>query len=285
VAFQHQVLAADDTLLWDSGEVTSTNKAQTVGMELENSLQYKIRVRIKNADGLWSDWAVVTVTVSYTPPASPLISTSAGEGYVLLDIGNPAPIGTEPTVTSNHVWRRKQGETDWTRTALEVAPNGEYRDYAVASGITYQYKIQAIGDNGTSSFSAVGTRSITLLGVWLHDVTDPSGTVHQYKYDGNGKGDQWGAKASLLHMDGRSFPVASFGEHETEGVNASLQLFDEAESLLLQALCLRKGITCFRDARGRKVFGIITAFPRQDVNALGYVTTITIQRIDYKEGV
>jgi len=86
-------------------------------------------------------------------------------------------------------------------------------------------------------------------------------------------------------MDGRSFPVASFGEHETEGVNASLQLFDEAESLLLQVLCLRKGVTCFRDARGRKVFGIITAFPRQDVNALGYVTTITIQRIDYKEEV
>jgi hypothetical protein len=270
--------------LWDSGEVTSTNKARTIGDEMENGQTYTIRLRTKNADGIWSDWHTITIDVSYTPPPNPTIATSAEDGYILLTITNPAPTGTEPTVTSNRVWRRKQGETEWQRIALGI--NGEYRDYAVASGVTYQYRVQAIGDNGTTSYSAVGTRTITLQGVWLHDVTDPAGTLHNFRYDGRGRSEYWDGRPALNQYVGRTYPVAVWDESEQHQLNLYLQLWKRTDDYTaLLDLVRRKATICYRDGKGRKAFVVLPTLSAEDVLGFGANATIPATRIDYSEEV
>jgi hypothetical protein len=279
VAYQLEVAG-----LWDSGEVVSTNKARTIGDELENGGSYTIRLRIKNADGIWSDYHTIFVTVSYTPPANPIISTSAEDGYILLTITNPEPTGTEPTVTSNRVWRRKHGETDWERIALDI--NGEYRDYAVASGVAYQYRVQAIGDNGTTSYSAVSTESITLQGVWLHDVTDPAGTLHNFRYDGRGRTEYWDGQPAINQYAGRTYPVAVWDESEQHQLSLYLQLWKRTDDYTaLLDLVRRKATICYRDGKGRKAFVVMPTLTADDVLGFGANATLPATRVDYSEEV
>jgi hypothetical protein len=59
-----------------------------------------------------------------------------------------------PTVVSNNLWRREAGDnSDGIRIAVNVDPNGTFIDWAVASGKSYEYRAEAFGNNGTSTFS------------------------------------------------------------------------------------------------------------------------------------
>lgn len=282
-AFRHRLLQGA-LVIWDSGIVASTNTAQTVGVALENNTTYTIEVSIRNAAGLWSDPDTVELIISYTPPKRPLVNLTPEDGYIHIEITNPEPTGTEPTVTSNRVWRRKQGETDWERIALDI--NGEYRDYAVASGVSYQYRVQAIGDNGTTSYSAVSTESITLQGVWLHDVADPAGTAHNFKYDGRGRSELWDGQAVFSQYAGRQYPAVDWDVSEQHSINLYLQLWKQTNdySALLE-MVQRKATLCYRDGKGRKMFVALPTLAADEVLGFGSNATVPATRIDYSEEV
>ena len=129
-----------------------------------NGRDEHVQVRVRSG-GLWSTYASVVVSVSYTAPAAPTAvvvadNVNAGIGIA---IGNPTPVGSEPTVTSNNVWVRVAagGRADGERTVdgdgirikTGVANGGAFTDYAAASGVDYEYRIEAVGDNGTRTSS------------------------------------------------------------------------------------------------------------------------------------
>ena len=286
VAYQAQVLNLANAVLWDTGEVVSTNKAVTIGYDLANNTQYKLRVRIKNADGLWSDWTTITVTVSYTPPAVPVLTITNDEtnGRIRIAITNPSPQGTEPNVVSNDLYRRKNGETAWTRIKTGIPNSGIYDDYAAASGVTYEYMARAWGDNGTFTDSLPYPGHITLKGVWLHCIDDPTGTVHRFALS-SGNSDEWRTDGSLMKFAGRKRPVAVFGENEDGRVTANLQMLrNRGDREALQNIVQRKTPVCYRDNRGRKMFGVIFQLPSNDT-FYGYTVSVSIDEIDYKEEV
>lgn len=286
VAYQAQVLNMANAVLWDTGEVVSTNKAVTIGYDLANNTQYKLRVRIKNADGLWSDWTTITVTVSYTPPAVPVLTITNDEtnGRIRIAITNPSPQGTEPNVVSNDLYRRKTGETTWTRIKTGIPNSGIYDDYAAVSGDTYEYMARAWGDNGTFTDSLPSSGHIALKGVWLHCVDDPDGTAHQFALS-SGNSDEWRADGSLMKFAGRKRPVAVFGENEDGRIVANLQMLrNRGDREALQNIVSRKTTVCYRDNRGRKMFGVILQLPSNDT-FYGYSVQVSIDEIDYKEEV
>ena len=104
--------------------------------------------------------------MSYTVPAVPtvLVAGDTAAASIGLLITNPTPAGDEPTVTSNDVYVRVAaggrpdiGRTvadDGIRIATGVTPDGTYTDRAVAGGTSYEYRIRAYGDNGTSTYGA-----------------------------------------------------------------------------------------------------------------------------------
>lgn len=469
-SYQVQVLDDQSTVVWDTNEVVSTNKVVTVGVDLANNKTYTFKVRIKNADGLWSDWASVSLAVSFTPPLTPLLSiapdnanarnrvivtnpfnglvnllatdgncedtsklaytggtavldstrkttgsnsvkvtktattttidpltskriyptvgeyylaiadvylenvasqvyfsalangvtrtgkvvtTSSGSSYSATTVGQFVPViyafridtvatpgasyiyprlyhggtvgdsynvdsfrvfkitqaeydalptnvnlataqaiaaqypyldPTNPMVVSNEVFRRKAGETSWQRIAQGIAPNSVYDDYAVASGVDYEYKVKANGNNGTYTESDVSAGRVTFSGVWLHCVDDPAGTVHRFALS-SGNSDEWRTDGSLMKFAGRKRPVAAFGENEDGRIVANLQMLrNRGDREALQNIVSRKTPVCYRDNRGRKMFGVIFQLPSNDA-FYGYSAQVSIDEIDYKEEV
>ncbi len=74
VSYQIVIENSLNEIVWDTGEVNNSNKAQTVGIDLNNGGQYKVKVRVKDIGGIWSEYATKSIEVSYTPPTKPTLN-------------------------------------------------------------------------------------------------------------------------------------------------------------------------------------------------------------------
>jgi hypothetical protein len=144
------------TVYSDTGTIASTTKRDHALAFPTNTRWEHLQVRIRVA-GLWSSWASVRVHVDYTPPPTPTVLPIGldASGAIDVAITNPAPTGTQPAIAGNDLHRREVGDTgDGIRIAAAISSGGSFVDYKVASGVAYEYRAEALGTNGTSSFSA-----------------------------------------------------------------------------------------------------------------------------------
>jgi hypothetical protein len=164
-AYRLRVLTSADVVLYDSGKVTSTIKTVEAPVDLADGLTgAKVEVRAWNNDDLESSTDTHTFTVDFVEPATPTyeLSVSTNGGFIQLDITDPTPTGSQPTVTAHDVYvrvaagGRQDGERpvggDGIRIAADITT--PFLDYAAASGIDYEYRTLAKADNGTSVFGA-----------------------------------------------------------------------------------------------------------------------------------
>lgn len=278
-----KLLDINNNLLWEVQE-NSTNKAQTVLYNLQNNTDYKIQVAIKNADNLWSDFVTSNIHVSYTPPAVPIVSTTKGEGIITITIDNPTPTGTQPNVSYNEVYRRKQGESTWTRIATNIPADASFVDYTPASGQVYEYFVRAWGTNGTYADSLIVSRSISLQGIWLHEADNPLATLHQFKLVSN-RSENWQPTAAMMQFAGRRLPVAEYDDTEQRTVSVKLALLkDSSDKEALEKLIRSKNTLCYRDARGRKMFCHAFQLPVDD-ETYGNTVSLTFEEVSYTEEV
>lgn len=139
------------TVYYDSGAVVSST-ARDHGLTYPVNSRYEhLQVRVK-ADGLWSSWASIRILVSYTPPAEPTVTLAVVGANIEVTGTHPTPTGSQPTVSSQGVYRRVTsvggaGE----RIGTGLAPADVFTDYTPASGVDYEYRVMAIGDNDTST--------------------------------------------------------------------------------------------------------------------------------------
>lgn len=277
----------NDTLtteLWTTGEVNSTNKAHTVGYDLVHGQNYNFVLSVRNTEGIWSDDVTTFVSVSYTPPATPSINLFDGGGYITVFIANLEPTGTQPEISHNDLFKRIDNE--WVRIANGLPSNGSYRDYAVASGKQYEYKVRAYSaENETMSESTVYTKSITFTGVWIHDPLDAESSVHHFELDGNGRSSSRYKNGQFMQFAGRKKPVFERSVHETQDVSVTLILLNgtsDAESL---SELFDADVVCYRDGRGRLLFGVMRELPLNDESYGAQTVNINIIETDYNEGV
>lgn len=272
--------------VWDSGEVNSPVKAATIGVDLTNGKSYRLEVRIKNADGLWSSWASITVNVNYTTPPRPILTIypNAIPGALRVAVENPAPVGSEPSLVTQDLYRRTFGQNDDICIARSVLPNHYVDDYSVASGTRYEYYMRATGDNASVVDSLPATSECSLVGVWIHDVNDPARTCANFKFETGGRAVKWETNVTLMQFAGRTKPVADVDETDVENVETTLRIVDDGLYQRLLKLIRRKSIVCYRDGRGRKVYGIIDELPTDD-QRIGYSARIRVNQVDFSEGV
>jgi hypothetical protein len=282
-AYHVKLLDINNNLLWEV-QSNSTNKAQTILYDLQNNTDYKIQVAIKNADNLWSDFVTSNIHVSYTPPAVPIVTTTKGEATITISIDNPTPQGTEPNVSYNSVFRRKQGESTWTRIATNIPADGSFTDYTPASDQVYEYYVRAWGDNGTYSDSSVVSESVSFIGVWIHEADNPLNTLHQFKLVSD-RSENWQPTASLMQFAGRRLPVAEYDDAEQRTVSVKLSLLkDSNDREALESLICSKNTLCYRDARGRKMFCHAFQLPIDD-ELYGNTVSLTFEEVSYTEEV
>ncbi|TFE02890.1 DNRLRE domain-containing protein [Jeotgalibacillus salarius] len=283
--YRLQVKDEADSIVW-TDERTSMNKAVTANAGLENEENYSIELSIKNSDGLWSDPHVINVLVSYTPPAVPTLSIS-GNGYaatIQLQITNPDPVGTEPYVTHHNVFRRKSGEASWTRIANAVPLNGSFTDYTPGHDQTYQYYVKAYGNNETYCNSGTVSESINLQSIWLMD-PDDTGSLYHFEYFEPGRSAERMLSGQVTAFEGRAHPMAEFSPRQQSKVIVVLQIERESDDLeALHNLLSRQTTLLYRDARGRRMFGVIFMLPETETD-WGYNVPIEFIQVDYEEDI
>lgn len=162
-AYRYELLAADGTtLIEDGGWVSATTiPPKTFAYVPTNLTDYQVRFTCKNTTGagIESMPAVQPFTTSFTPPAAPfpvLVTENNAEASIAISWTQPA--GTTPAL-SWIVQRSKDGGANWTTLATVSVTH--YTDYSPASGVSYLYRVQAVGTNGTLTASATVAGSVT----------------------------------------------------------------------------------------------------------------------------
>lgn len=280
----HQVVltnltAAPDEIVLDTGKQIQGSVLFYELTDLENAIDFRAAVTTWDAKDVPHTDTVDFETL-YTPPPTPVVTLTEFDdlGYIEVDTSTAAPTGGQPTVDHLDIYRRVAGETDWVRVATGVADDTEYDDYAVASGVSYEYKVRAIGEDSSSADSDTETGSVILsAGIYLFDPLDVAGTAHKY-LTGMERGDSSELGAQMLTFAGRTFAVAEFGENETATISFMLRcLLETSDAALFETLYQSKRTLCYRDDRGRKMYGVVLGRNVEDTEIAGEITATFLQ--------
>ncbi|MGW3499368.1 glycoside hydrolase family 78 protein [Streptomyces globisporus] len=112
---------------------------------LNSSASYRLSITIKDGGGVESNPGLRTFTTDFVNPMKPAFMATTGDTYIELAISNPEAAGSEPEVDHNDVYRKRTPEPASAFVRIGSVPaNGVYRDYAVQSGVSYDYKVTGV---------------------------------------------------------------------------------------------------------------------------------------------
>lgn len=287
-AYRYRRIRTDTgAVITDTGFVASTDTSRMVTGMLSD-VQYEIQITARNAALVESAPGIRRITPSYSTPDQPgvsLLPVTAG-GYILVDVNNPTPTGSRPTPTANRIYRRQLENglaLEEYILVAEVVPGTEFRDYAVASGATYEYRAEAVVASGALAGSTLVTASVDLEGVWLHIPEDPGGTARNFRYGKAIRSANVDVTGSEILYAGRVFPVVDYGPQEHERVQARAQVPfgpDHAGDLAaLRTLVRARRPVWFRDGRGRSFIGTLSDHEETD-ESFGTSVRFTMSRVN-----
>jgi hypothetical protein len=107
--YRIQLWVTSGAMVYDSGWITdSPTRSVTLPYVLPNNTNWTAHLQTKNLEGLASVDQTRQFTVAYTAPATPtLVATpSPSTGVINVAVTNPAPVGSQPALTSQDVWQR-----------------------------------------------------------------------------------------------------------------------------------------------------------------------------------
>jgi len=172
--------SAGTTVLQDSGEVLGYLNQYTF-FGLANNTSYQIEFSVTSQDDMSATSPKRSFSVSYTPPATPIVTATNDYSLarVIISWTNPAPSGGQPAAARNDVYRRKVGDSAWT--LVKQSAVSPYQDYTAGEG-TYEYGVTAHSASG--AVSAYGTAQVThsFAGFWLIDESNPLNSSFQFLY-------------------------------------------------------------------------------------------------------
>jgi len=165
-AYQVRVLSSVDAELYTTGKVTGAVTEVTLGYVFtDGQTGLKIELTTWNASDVPGVDTNTGISVSFTPPATPVLTVSANAaGYISVAIADPTPTGSQPTVVTHDIYvrvaagGRQSGQRtvndDGIRISTGTVPtNGTYLDYAAASGVAFEYRTLAVA-GGATAYSA-----------------------------------------------------------------------------------------------------------------------------------
>lgn len=279
--------------VYTSGWVTSAATTHTV-TGLVSDVEQRIEVTVRTSGLIESNTGTRLVTPIFAAPEAPIVTVTEvpDSGHTLVSVTHPTPTGDHPDAVEALVLRRATtgpgaGE-DWV-TVGALLPGSTWADYT-AGAVTYEYSAQAVAADGTTTQADEEvTATLALLGLWIHDPTDPSDvvdSVRQYTYGGAAKSLGIDTLGVSSHYVGRTDPVVDYGEHQDEQFSVSLQIPHGTDWLTegaeLQNFAESRTTLCTRDNRGRRIFGVIEGYSENDQD-WGTAVSFTVRRVSYDE--
>lgn len=142
--FRPQITNNTTGVTTDGGYRSSTATTFT-WTGLNPSAAYTASITIKDGGGVESNAGLRTFTTNFVNPMQPVLTATPGDTYIELSITNPDAAGSEPDVDHNDVYRKRTSEDVSAYVRIASVPyNGTYRDYAVQSGQSYDYKVTGV---------------------------------------------------------------------------------------------------------------------------------------------
>jgi hypothetical protein len=135
--------------------------------------------------------------------------------------------------------------------------------------------------------SAVVTATTSLFtGVWVHDPASAEQSIHNFLYGNVGRTEGISVESASLRFIGRALPVYDMGGFESQSLSINILVPngpDEQDQVdwFREAVRNRRTL-CYRDNRGRLVYGIIGSIAFED-RRTGTGVTFTFNTADYRE--
>ena len=142
--FRVQVIRTDDNSTHlDTGWVNG-NPLQYLVTSMLSDVEYRIEVTVR-ASLVASNTATRLITPHFATPEQPIavLSVATDLEYIRIAVENPEPRGDRPNPNVNQIFRRVYGTDSQFLLVGECPPNSSFRDYSVASGTRYEYKVRA----------------------------------------------------------------------------------------------------------------------------------------------
>lgn len=275
-SYELSITTTADVQLWTSGLTTSVATSRQIGIGLQNGVSYKVKLYTKNSDGLASDTASNTFTVTFTTPGTPVVTIypSTTYGYNLVTVNNPTPLGSQPASTYNDIWRYRTASDSGTAIRIatgvgSTATTAYFKDRTAASGVQYSYYARAFAASGLFAQSAVASGTLTLDRLWLHAYDDP---INLFSMINPTETDTVSVAGRFIEVDGATNPlfITMARSQRTISVKAVCSKTDGTKAKI-EALIARMKTICVRDGNGNKIFG----------GCAGYSSNYTAGAIEY----
>lgn len=284
---QYEVeLSEGSSILWSVSRA-SGNKAVSAGVPLVNNVNYRVRVRIRDAGGLWSDWAEASFSTSFTPPPQPELSITPDKesASIYVAIHNPLPAGDEPDVLHNELYRREPNR-EWVRIARYIPPESGFTDFTPAGNIVYEYYAKAMGENDTTMDSSPVIGMVEVNHVWIQATSDPTFAVPLAFNLGSApqRSFSYSIEAMQMQFSGRRLPVTEYGEFSAQGITTDYTV-KTANMWKLIELIERRETLLYRDSKGRKAYVSAVSLQVGDKIHDNHTISLPLNETDYQEGV
>ncbi len=255
---------------------------------LSNGATVTVRVRVRETQGLWSEWAEVIVPVAFDPPAEPSATATwvDGAGHAAITVAaQDGPVATD----SLSVERSTDGGASWVLVASGLPSGATVLDFEAPASGTYLYRVVALSSlpSTASIVTSVTVPQCVPLNdcVWLSGGQGFSQVVAlAYKPELD---ISTGRQRTLQEFDGRTDPVetsAQAGRLEL-GVSSVVLPNDvtpehplAATRESLEALFDLPGPHLYRDPDGRHIYCTLSALRATRRPGGGGVVSFTLTR-------
>lgn len=110
--------------------------------------------------------------------------------------------------------------------------------------------------------------TLQIHGIWLHEPSDPQGTVRDFPYGEANHEDSFDSMGVGTYYVGRSSPVFDYGDPSSSSVSATIDVLNGSDYLTildsLREFAAAKKELYYRDNRGRSMYGTMSGFKVSD---------------------
>lgn len=262
-----------DTVIYDSGDKPSIQtRSYQVPVYLADDT-YTARIRIKNEYDMYSDWGEAEFTISVAQPTKPLLTIQRCLYGLELHVSNSS---------DKKLIYRNDGDG-----FICVAETGEwFVDYAVASGVEYEYFARTVNADGGFADSDIVTMRAELKNNLFAPVSNLSDLI-VLKYNKDtipAKTYTLNPSNTTTYYAGRTHAVTEFSGHEESAINFTFFVNNPETIRRFRELVMRGETVLFRDGRGRKIYGTLTGYSEVD-DRHGFQISFVFAETDYNEEV
>ena len=300
------IIYAEDstTQVYNSGLITSGIQGHEVPAGfLRNNTSYDIQVFVTNTSGIVGSNAPITVTLVYNAP--PELAFTATEMYVGHDDEPSAVLcawdlsAQPPSLFEEYiVGRRETGADIEDEIILRRISNinqGTFVDYFPASGVSYTYSLrQAVlkaEDDAEAVESGVteAEATVTFNTIIIASVLAGGSLRALLRFNTDRSADHT-RDQTILNTWGNSKPIILQNPTNYQVVTGTFtivsDLITDARQYMdsVRELWNEGETCCFRDERGRKIFGLMSRFSESDQLFYQYEIEAEFTETDFTEG-